>query len=192
VAVLSDSAGRPLQWRSVVTVVLVLTLCQTSLHAQTYNETHVKAAFLYHFTDYVQYPDSAFETASSPYVIGILGKTAITAALQEAIRGKNVRGRPIVVRQVNLEQEMRRCHMLFVPDPEARQLPEVLEVLGDAPVLTVGESTGFAVRGGMIGFFIEQNRVRFEVNVDAARRANLNISAKLLSLARLVKGERKG
>lgn len=88
-------------------------------------------------------------------------------------------------------QELRQCHVLFIPEGQARNLPKVLEHLEDAPVLTVGESAGFAGRGGIIGFFTEQNRLRFEINVDSARRAHLTISSKLLSLARIVKRGQK-
>ncbi len=191
-AVLSDPANRRVRWAGALSAVLALALCHASLLAQVYNEPEVKAAFLYHFTSYVQYPASAFENSSSPYVIGILGKTDVAKALQEAIRGKTAMGRQIVVKQVVPGQELRMCHMLFVADSEARHLPKILDILGDAPVLTVGESAGFAGKGGIIGFFVEQNRLRFEVNLEAARRANLNISSKLLSLARIVKGDRRG
>jgi len=165
---------------------LVLLLLNLSL-AQSYNETEVKAAFLYHFVSYVEWPARAFDIPSAPFVIGVLGKSPVLEALREAVRGKSVQGRALVVRQVSVGQELRQCHLLFIPASEAKQLPRVLEVLGDAPVLLVGESEGFAQRGGIINFFLEQNKVRFEINPDAARRINLNLSSKLLRLARVVK-----
>lgn len=161
--------------------VLVATL------AQGVNETEVKAAFLYHFTGYVEWPSGAFSSGSSPFVIGVLGKSEILPVLQNAVRGKNWNGRDFAVKRVEAAKEMRECHVLFVPESEAKRLPQIVETLGDAPVLTVGESEGFAQKGGIINFYTEQNRVRFEINLDAARRAHLSISSKLLNLARIVR-----
>ncbi len=190
-AVLEDRRLRsPTVRKFAVAVVIALPLAVAL--AQGVNESVVKAAFLYHFTGYVDYPASAFTQPSAPFVIGVLGKDTIMDALQQAVRGKSVKGRPVVVKQVGLGQELKECHVLFVPEAQAANLSRVLDVLGDAPVLLVGESKDFAAKGGMIGFFVEQNRVRFEINPEAARRAHLTISSKLLSLARIVKESRRG
>lgn len=191
-AVLNGLGSTYTRGQRVLAAVVALTLLPVCLFAQVYNESEVKAAFLYRFIGYVQYPAAAFESDNSPYVIGILGKTPIAGPLQQAVRGKTAMGRPIVVKQLRLGDELRKCHILFVAESESHRLPKVLEILRDAPVLTVGESADFAAKGGMIGFFVDQNRLRFEINVDAARRAHLDISSKLLNLARLVKGERRG
>jgi len=159
--------------------------------AQVYNETEVKAAFLYHFTGYVEYPANAFASPNAPFVIGVLGKSAVFSVLQNLVRGKTVKGRLVEVRQVSVGEQLRECHLLFIPEGETGNLPKVLAILGATPVLLVGESERFAAKGGVIGFVIEQNRVRFEINLDAARRAQLNISAKLLNLARIVKADRR-
>lgn len=174
-------------WKKTVLVVVTAMGC-AGLFAQVYRETEVKAAFLFQFTRYVEYPASAFESDRAPFVMGVLGKSAIIDALKGAVRGKNVEGRPIVVRQMSLGAELRRCHILFVPESQSHHLPEVLKTLADAPVLTVGESAGFASQGGIIGFFTEQNRLRFEINLEAARRAHLTIGSRLLALARIVRG----
>lgn len=174
-------------WKKTALVAVSVGGC-TGLLAQVYKETEVKAAFLFQFTRYVDYPASAFENDNAPFVMGVLGKSAITDALQKAVQGKNVGGRTIVVRQENIGTQLRQCHLLFIPKSQSRHLPEVLKVLDDAPVLTVGESAGFAAQDGIIGFFIEQDRLRFEINLKAARRAHLTISSKLLSLARIVEG----
>lgn len=155
--------------------------------AQNYKEAEVKAAFLYHFTGYVEWPASAFESSSSPFVIGVLGKSEVLSSLQNVVRGKNWNGRSFAVRRVDTAKEMRECQVLFVAGAEAKRLPQILEILGDAPVLTVGESEGFAQKGGIINFFMEQSRVRFEINPDAAKRAHLTISSKLLNLAKVVR-----
>lgn len=189
-AVLEDRRFCSSTIRKVAVVVIVALPLAVAL-AQAYNETEVKAAFLYHFTGYVEYPPDAFANPNAPFVIGVLGKDSILDALQNAVRGKNVRGRPVVVKQVSIGQELRDCHILFVPEAQAANLLRVQGILGDAPVLLVGESKDFAARGGMIGFFVEQNRVRFEINPEATRRARLTVSSKLLSLARIVKESRR-
>lgn len=173
------------------TATLVAAILSATLLAQSYNEAEVKAAFLFHFAHYVEYPSGAFENDRSPFVIGVLGKSAVTEVLQKVVRGKNANGRSIVVRQLDMDKELRRCHILFISKDEADKLPSVLQILADAPVLTVGESANFASKGGIIGFFTEQNRVRFEINPDSARRAHLTISSKLLSLARIVREGRR-
>lgn len=189
-AVLEDRRLRsPTVRKFAVAVVIALPLAMAL--AQGYKEKEVKAAFLYHFSGYVEYPPDAFANPNAPFVIGVVDGDSITDALQQAVRGKNVKGKTILIRQVSIGQELRQCHILFVPETEARHLSRILDILGDAPVLLVGESTDFAAKGGMIGFFVEQNRVRFEINIDAARRAHLTISSKLLSLARIVKEKRR-
>lgn len=173
--------------RHFTTTLLLAFTTLVSVFAQGVTEIEVKAAFIYHFTEYVEWPSSAFGSTSAPLVIGVVGKSDLFPALQNAVRGKNWNGRDLLVRRVETAKEMRECHILFVPESEARRLAQILESLGDAPVLTIGESEGFARRGGIINFFTDQNRVRFEINPDAAKRARLTISSKLLNLARIVR-----
>lgn len=168
-------------------VLLTTTATLLTTLAQGVNETEVKAAFIYHFTSYVEWPDSAFGSSSSPFIIGVLGKSEVLSSLQSVVRGKSWNGRAFAVRRVDTAKEMRECHVLFVAGEEAKRLPQILEILDGAPVLTVGESEGFARKGGIINFFMEQSRVRFEINPDAAKRAHLTISSKLLNLAKIVR-----
>jgi len=149
-------------------------------------EYSVKAAFLHHFAQFVEWPR---RLAAEPptLTIGVLGDDPFGALLDEAVLGKAVGGRSLVVRRVARAEEAARCDILFISTSEAARLPEILAGLGGAPVLTVGEADRFARRGGMIGFFFEDGRVRLEVNVKAAEAAGLRVSSKLLSVARLVK-----
>lgn len=186
-AVVDGQSGAKSRARNYAIALLAVANVLAMALAQNYKEAEVKAAFLYHFTDYVEWPASAFESNSSPFVIGVLGKSEVHSSLQSVVRGKNWHGRAFVVKRVDTAKEMRECHVLFVAGAEAKRLPQILEILDDAPVLTVGESEGFAQKGGMINLFIEQNRVRFEINPDAARRARLTISSKLLNLAKVVR-----
>lgn len=152
-------------------------------------ELQVKAAFLYNFAKFANWPGGTFRGPDSPLVIGVVGGDPFREALERGVAGKTVGGRPFAVRRVRDPVTDPGSHILFVAAGESRRLPRLLEQLGDAPVLLVGETPGFASDGGVINFFIEENRVRFEVNLTAAERARLRLSSKLLSLARLV-GER--
>jgi hypothetical protein len=148
-------------------------------------EYPVKAAFLYHFVEFVEWP-RASPLPPSKVTIGVLGRDPFGDVLDKAILGKTVAGRTLVIRRFASIEALERCEILFIGSSEMARLPEILARLGTAPVLTVGEADRFARRGGMIGFFHEDNRVRLEVNRPAAEQAGLRVSSKLLSVARLV------
>lgn len=156
--------------------------------AAAYGEYEVKAAFLYNFVRFVEWPQEAFAGAGEPLRVCVLGRDPFGETLDRALGGKTVQGRALEVLRVGGMGEARGCHVLFVGDPEGRDPGSLLVVLGDAAVLTIGEAPGFARAGGTIQFVIEESRVRFEINAGAAERAHLRISSKLLGLARSVGG----
>jgi len=153
-------------------------------------EYNLKLAYLYSFGRYVEWPAGAFASADKPFVIGVLGADPFHGALDEIARSRRIQGRPIVARYFATSQDYQPCHVLFLARsvPQAEQ-DEVLRKLRGTAVLLVGESEGFAARGGGVNFYRDQENIRFEINVEALRAAHLQINAKLLSLARLVKGE---
>jgi hypothetical protein len=152
-------------------------------------EYRIKAAFLYNFTLYTEWPSTAFEKADSPIVLAIAGEDPFGKELDAAVRGKTVRGRPIELRRFGSASEVVSCHVLYLSASEAKQLPQVLKRFPDTKPLTVAETEDFCRAGGVIRFFVDQNKVRFEVNTDAAARSRLKISSKLLHLARIVRDE---
>jgi hypothetical protein len=154
--------------------------------AKSFQEYEVKAAFLYRFAQFVEWPNSAFSTADAPVAIGVLGDDPFGAVLDQLVQGEIIHGRKVVVRRSSGIDDLKTCHVLFVSKSEKDRTPQILGALANAPVLTVGEIDGFAGRGGMINFYIQDNKVRFEINPDAARRCGLKISSKLLGLGRLV------
>lgn len=150
-------------------------------------EYQIKAAFLYNFTKFVEWPEAKFAATNSPIVIGVLGRNPFGAALAETVRDRKVNGREIQVRQVNTVAEVRGLHVLFLGAAEPNGF-EVLEAaVKEGAVLGVGESETFLQRGGTIRFVLEEDKVRFEVDLNSAERAQLKISAQLLKLARTVK-----
>jgi len=149
-------------------------------------EYEVKAAFLYNFARFVEWPSQAFPSPSAPFRICVLGRDPFGDAVSNIVKGKTISGRSIHNMQVQSPAEARSCHVLFLSQSDPETLKQGLERLRDLPILTVGESAGFLPLGGMINFVLEQDRVRFEVNLAAAERHHLKLSSKLLAVARVV------
>ena len=162
-------------------------LAGASALGQAVDEYQVKAAFLYNFAKFVEWPPQAFRSASAPLAICVLGQNPFGRSLEEAVDGKVVEDRKLVVRQFADVRQVSGCHILFVSSSERKSLRAILEDLKESGVLTVGETEGFTTEGGVISLVLEGDRVRFEINLDAAGRQKLRISSKLLSLARIVK-----
>jgi hypothetical protein len=154
-------------------------------------EYEVKAAYLFNFAIHVEWPADAFDGKESPLVLNILGKDPCAETLEKALRNKNAQGRPVEVSRVKSLEEFKGCHILFLPDSEKERLPKVVEALKEKSTLIVGESRGLAGQGAAFNFFLEDKKVRVEVNVETAARHRLKIGAKLLKIARIVTGTDK-
>jgi hypothetical protein len=156
------------------------------------NEYQVKAFFLYNFARYVEWPSEAFKAANAPIVICILGENPFGGALEQAVAGKVLGARPFVVRQISDIPSASSCHILFVNSSERRRFRSMSGRLKGSAVLSVGETPGFTADGGVINFKLEDGKVRFEIDVEAAGRERLRISSKLLSLAQIAKKSEDG
>jgi hypothetical protein len=157
--------------------------------AQAPSEYQVKAAFLYNFAKFVEWPPDLFNNPRGPLVLCVAGKDPFGDFLEGIVQGKTANGHPLTIRRLQREGEARSCQILFISSSERNRVRPVLQSLNGASVLTVGETDGFAQQGGVINFTLEDNHVHFEINVDAAERAGLKISSKLLSLAKIVRAE---
>ncbi len=148
----------------------------------------LKAVFLYSFGRYVEWPKTSFATAKAPFVIGVLGEDRFGGALDEIAKKRTVQGRPIVVKRfATLEAYKPPCQILFVSRSlSAEQQAAVIAKTSGKPVLVVGETPGFAERGGIADFVAANDRIAIEINVDSARRAGLHVDARLLRLAKRV------
>lgn len=153
-------------------------------------EYQVKAAFLFNFVQFVDWPRERFADAQTPICIGILGEDPFGSVLEDLLRGEKVRDRAFAVRRSATEENLGGCHVVFVSQSERDRTRRILPALADKSILTVGEVEGFASAGGIINFRIEGNRVRFEINPAAAEREGLKISSQLLSLGTIVAAER--
>ena len=157
----------------------------TSTMAQTVDEYHVKAAFVFNFAKFIEWPTQTFKTAADPLVICVLGQDQMANSLRDAVNGNAIDGRSIVVRQVAIAQVSSDCNILFVGSAATKRFRSYLK--DSTGLLIVGEIPGFAAEGGDINFKLEDGRVRFEINVAAAERQRLHISSKLLSLAQVLR-----
>jgi hypothetical protein len=147
----------------------------------------VKAAFLYNFAKFIEWPADAFPSADAPLILGVIGEDPVGGTLDPTVRGKTANGHPLIVRRLSPGQDLRSCHVLFISHSERDRVPQILGNVRGAAILTVSEVDRFSDQGGVITFFIEQNRVRFEINIATADRARLKISSKLLSVARIAR-----
>jgi hypothetical protein len=154
------------------------------------DEYHVKAAFLFHFAQLVEWPADTSSDSGNSLLLCTLGADPFHGELENTIQGKQIGSRTIRIRQVNPSQATRGCNVLFISKGEGKRLPMLLASLQNLPVLTVGESDDFLGSGGMIRFLLEGNKVRFEINRKATESAKLKISSQLLFLAKNVVGGR--
>jgi hypothetical protein len=170
-------------------------------------EYQVKAAFLYNFIKFVDWPEEKVTDSNEPITICILGKDPFEDAFAP-LKDKQAKGRKVVVKRFKGFEELenssekdktklqrvidtfRKCHVLFICSSEKEKLKETINSVKDHPVLTVGETKGFLEAGGIINFLMEEKKVCFEINITAAERARLKIRSKLLRLAKRVAEEK--
>ena len=179
---------------SLIAITCLLSAMALGSHADTLDSSDsseylIKAGFIYNFAKLVQWPTTAFPQPDSPIVIGILGDDPFGATLDRIVADKKINGRGFVVRRLKWTKDfkdLKDCNILFVSFSERDHIDSVVDMMKWLPILTIGDAPGFAKRGGIMNFTLEDNKVRFEVNVEAAKHADLTISSRLLTLARIV------
>lgn len=149
-------------------------------------EYDLKAAFLFNFTQFVEWPDAALADPQGPFVIGVLGDDPFGPSLDEIVANERVHDHAIVVRRARTLSELGTCHLVFVSRSQAPRLRGILDGLAGHSVLVVGDTDEFAAHGGTIGFVATGSRLRLVVNMDRVRDAGLTISSKLLRQAELI------
>lgn len=154
-------------------------------------EYRVKLAFLYNFTQFVEWPPEAFHGPAAPLTICVAGLDPFEREIEKDLRGRSAAGHPVEIRRLRPREDPRSCHMIFVRAGEKKLGERLIAAVRGSSTLTVGETKGFADGGGVINLILEENKLRFEINLDAATQTRLKISSKLLALAKIVKVERK-
>ena len=153
--------------------------------AEEPSESQVKAAFVYNFPKFIQWPNSTLPSGESKMTLCILGDDPLVDSL-ESLTGKIISGRQLSVRRIKGPDDASRCQIVYIGKSERDQTRNILKGMKEG-VLTIGEMNHFASLGGIINFVIVENKVSFEINIDAAERAGLKISSQLLKLAKIVK-----
>lgn len=167
--------------------IAILSLTCAAGAVEQAEEYQVKAAFLYNFAKFVEWPDKSFPKPSDPIVICILGQNPFEDHLGALTRGKTWEGRAFAVNLIPDLPLKSRCQILFVNSSERQRFRSMATNLTGSGILTVGETPGFIDDGGIINFKVEDGKIRFEINLEAAEHAQLKLSSKLLSLAQIVK-----
>jgi hypothetical protein len=170
--------------RSAAAALAVLAAVLPGAHAQQALEVDVKAAFLYNFTKFVAWPQPG--APSDPFRLCVVSDDGLRRSLERTIEGENVNGRPLQSLVPRTPEEARACQLLFVSRADGNRGEQLLAAVRDLPVLTISDTADFARRGGGIEFVLENNRLRFDVNVPGAERAGIKVSSRLLKVARRV------
>lgn len=168
-------------------IVLLAAALQVRAEVPAFDEYQVKAAFLYNFAKFVEWPPGTFAKSNDPIEICIVGQNPFGSTLEDTVKGKKIGDRAFAVRRLPDTQQAGKCQILFIGAVEEKRTPALLEALKGPGILTVGETGDFTALGGIIGFKLEGPRVRVQIALDTAEHNKLRISSKLLSLAEIVK-----
>lgn len=159
------------------------------VHAASGLEYPVKAEFLERFTHFIRWPSTSFARADSPFVVCVIGENPFGTYLTELVRRHSIQSRPAVLRWLSTTAEIDGCHLLFIARSERRHIASIVKRTSGRPILTVGDTEGFARAGVLVNLYIHGSNVRFEINIVAVKQSGLKFSSKLLKLARLVDPE---
>ncbi len=169
----------------VVIVFCALSAGAPKAYAQTSfsREYQIKAAFLYNFTKFVEWPADRFANENAPMILCVIGKDPFGAILENSFVGKTIKGRAIIInRNIGIDN-LKFCHLLFVSSSEQERVPQIVAALSGASVLTIADMNRFANQGGSINLVRRRNKIRFEINSGAAAQSGLKLSSYLMRLA---------
>lgn len=171
-------------------VVLMISAPQSQTqapHVATSSENEVKSAFLYRFVPYVDWPPSSAAAVEDRLIFCVLGDDPLAKSLERTVRGKSELGKPLAVRRLRSQGDATGCAVLFVGSSATSDLAAILSSVRSTPILTVGDADDFIRQGGIVLFYPEASKLRFEINPEAADAAGRKLSSRLLSLARIVR-----
>lgn len=166
----------------IITLTLAL-VCSLTCHADNMStEDKVKAAYLYNFAKFIKWPGPAFIHEKSPLLIGVMGDDSFADKLGP-LTSRTVRNRPFEIKKLKTSKQAQACHMVYINTSSSAELSNILEQLKARPIITIGDNNKFAAQGGIIQFIKIRDRLRFIINLDAAKINQVQINAQLLSLA---------
>lgn len=170
----------------ILNIIFLVGVGLASTQAQQLEAYKVKAVFLFNFTQFISWPDSAFSEPGAALVVGIYGKDPFGPFLDEVFNGESMGGHPLAVKRCSSLNDILDCHILFIHASESKHVKTILAFLDGRAVLTVGEAPGFTRQGGMVRFLQEDNKIRLRINLGRVKGAGLIASSKLLQLAEIV------
>lgn len=178
----------PLLKNKIVDSFLIIFFAVCFISAQvSVREYKIKAAFLFNFTHFVEWPANSFSTSQSPLVIGILGPNPFGNHLEELIAGESVEKHPLLIKHFSTTDEVDNCHILFINIKDKKTLLSTIEKLKGKNILTVSDVDQFSKLGGMIRLYTKDDKVNIEINLDATKEEDIVVSSKLLKLSEIVK-----
>jgi hypothetical protein len=148
-------------------------------------EYEVKAAFIFKFAQFMEWPAGAFTSDTDAIIVATVGDDPFQGSLDRVMAGKTIGSRPMAVVHFSSVDQIQRCHVLFISAANADELPAILSKVAKSPVVTIGEQDDFCASGGVIQFLIEDAKIHFEVNTAAADQSGVKISSRLLKLAKI-------
>ena len=172
--------------QSFIVPLLACSIFFVSAQKPVAREYQVKAVFLFNFTQFVEWSPASFISAQSPFVIGILGEDPFGSYLEDVVSGEKVNGHPLVVVHYKNLEEIKTCHLLFINKTGITNWEDIPASIKGKNILTVSDAAGFLKQGSMIRFITKDNKIRIQINLEAAKEANLAISSKLLRIAEIV------
>ena len=173
--------------RFILAIALVVFTAAGGSVGQALDEYQMKAAFLYNFAKFVEWPADSFKGSTDPIVSCVLGESPFSGALERAANGRAIGDRTFLIRHILDPQEAGRCQILFISSTERRRPRAIFKAINRSGILTVGEVDVFISEGGIANFKVDSGKIRIQINVEAAERQGLRISPKLLSLAQIVR-----
>jgi hypothetical protein len=174
--------------RVTILLLAVLMPCAGRTAAQGVSTPALKAAFLLNFVKFTEWPNDALP-AGAPLSLCVLGDNDVAKSLEELILGQSVGAHGLNMNRMSAGGAIRACHLIYISRVGAKESIAIVQSLQNTPTLTVSDRSGFAQSGGILNFIVENDRMRFVINVEAAHRAGLRLSSKLLSLAEIVKNQ---
>lgn len=168
-------------------IALSVLLMVASVCAGAEVESQVKGALIPKIANFVEWPETAFSSSNAPLVVAILGTDPFGAEFEQAMKQQRIHSRPVIVQRYNTWAHTNDCHILIVGRSEAPRMEQLVRRIGTRPILTLGDFAGFAEQGGVVNFIKVDGRIRFEVNLEAADKQRLRVSARLLQVSRVVR-----
>jgi uncharacterized protein DUF4154 len=172
---------------------LLIVYCACSFSAQpaSTREYQIKAAFIFNFTQFVEWPPQCFPAEKSPAIIGILGTDPFGKYLEETVSGESINNHPLLIKHFNTVDEITNCHVLFIGMTDKNKIKPIIEKLKGKNVLTISEANGFPKLGGMIRIYTKSDKINIQINLEATKGEDLVVSSKLLKIAEIVKTDKK-